>query len=46
MTENRKHSSMLSIRQLVALRARALLLERWNAVEQYTERLWALGYYD
>lgn len=38
--------AMLSIRQLIKLRDRARLLERWNDVEDYTERLWSLGYYD
>lgn len=37
---------MLSIHQLVKLRERARVLERWRDVEDYTERLWALGYYD
>lgn len=36
----------LSIRQLVKLRERARLLRRWKEVEDYTEQLWALGYYD
>ena len=37
---------MLSIRQLCELRDRARLLERWKDVENYTEQLWALGYYN
>lgn len=41
-----KKTSRLSIRQLVNLRDRARVLERWRDVEDYTEQLWALGYYD
>ncbi len=41
-----KKPAMLSIRQLVKLRDRARVLERWRDVEDYTERLWSLGYYD
>lgn len=37
---------MLSVRQLVALRERARILERWSEVEKLTEQLWALGYYN
>ena len=37
---------MLSIRQLCELRDRARLLGRWKDVENYTEQLWTLGYYD
>lgn len=35
-----------SIRQLKELRERARVLKRWVDVQTYTEKLWALGYYD
>ena len=41
-----KKPAMLSIRQLIKLRDRARPLQRRNDVENYTERLWSLGYYD
>ena len=46
MAEIEKKPPMLSIRQLCNLRERARNLQRWNEVERYTEKLWALGYYD
>lgn len=41
-----KKTSRLSVRQLVKLRERARILERWRDVEDYTQQLWALGYYN
>lgn len=36
----------LSVRQILKLRDRALILERWGEVEIYNQDLWRLGYYD
>ena len=36
----------LSVRQILKLRDRALVLERWREVEIYNQELWSLGYYD
>lgn len=41
-----KKNPRLSIRQLLKLRERARILERWRDVEDYTQQLWALGYYN
>ncbi len=41
-----KKTPRLSIRQLLKLRERARILERWRDVEDYTQQLWALGYYN
>lgn len=46
MAEIKKAPPMLSARQLCELRERARTLQRWNEVANYTQKLWALGYYD